>query len=817
VDDVNHPGKVWCSARDHWHHSLSTYSATAVEVGVWMHIACVLKRDDAEVDGSDEELVLYINGVQEHTQRGPLSEISTGGGPPVVLGAQTFGAEYGLLFTGLIASFRYWDSARTAEEIAAALFSPVVGALAANPHLLAAANFAGALSVEQTGEQHEMQLMRYATGGCSLLVTPFASEVVTVSLPGGTCFPCGTDSCGADLQDAPHDRVAEAEPGSTAYRPAADCSTVPQSGVYWLSKWDWIENDLDHWHLTSSFAHNNGPELNILTDDSSAWNGHVSNEPNWLSFDLGESFTLSGVRLRGHLAGEMFRDTALQYSSVPGADSSTWSTLFEFQGSREGCNAEQKQDCQGACTENCRGDLQEFSTGRERSARYWRLKVFDTYGGAGGEETQGAYIYFLQFLGYRDRDGPASYQAYCDMDTAGGGWELVGKWSNLEDTGSSLQSMLETAAAGQQTNTASPYPFARNLLNLGTKVSGCGLADSDSMYGYPKWAHQKKVEIMTTYELFEKLDDPETADVDETNTRKDSNYMKMVLNGDVTPEEIFGPVRTGETGCSEFTGEKSSVDVYVFDPDAALQAQDDASGYSEYFLGNSQSRYAGDRQSGQGEIVDGGDYAGQGLFGVQGDLTATRPAGANWANSCGAGHSLSVCNIEHAPPFSRNPDFDYASAMAHVGTAPWLNTLMHTFYDSHSKTTNSNRCVYFCWHEDSTAKYWEGRSFWMKRHKAGSTLGTWSSWHHSSECSLGARGQPTTGAIYLDGSSWVSIEDHVDLQPTDKHGDMPFTVEHWIKTEEFRDGRSSFDPNGTLGTKTFGSFFSASTILVVFF
>ena len=29
-DDPNHPGKVWCSARDHWHQSLSVYSKTSV-------------------------------------------------------------------------------------------------------------------------------------------------------------------------------------------------------------------------------------------------------------------------------------------------------------------------------------------------------------------------------------------------------------------------------------------------------------------------------------------------------------------------------------------------------------------------------------------------------------------------------------------------------------------------------------------------------------------------------------------------------------------------------------------------------------------
>ena len=39
--------------------------------------------------------------------------------------------------------------------------------------------------------------------------------------------------------------------------------------------------------------------------------------------------------------------------------------------------------------------------------------VYNTYGGVGGEETQGAYIYFIQFYGYKDRDGPQAYQAYC--------------------------------------------------------------------------------------------------------------------------------------------------------------------------------------------------------------------------------------------------------------------------------------------------------------------------------------------------------------------------------------------------------------------
>lgn len=87
ADDGSH--QVWCSARDHWHQSLNTYSTTNVAVDVWMHLACVFKRNDAEVDGEDEELVLYINGVQEDQDIGPLSEIETGGGPPVTLGCQT--------------------------------------------------------------------------------------------------------------------------------------------------------------------------------------------------------------------------------------------------------------------------------------------------------------------------------------------------------------------------------------------------------------------------------------------------------------------------------------------------------------------------------------------------------------------------------------------------------------------------------------------------------------------------------------------------------------------------------------------------------
>ena len=117
----------------------------------------------------------------------------------------------------------------------------------------------------------------------------------------------------------------------------------------------------------------------------------------------------------------------------------------------------------------------------------------------------------------------------------------------------------------------------------------------------------------------------------------------------------------------------------MHDPNAALSAQDDRGGYSEYFLGNSQSRYAGDQHGEQGAIVEGGAYAGQGIFGVQGDLSSTRPAGVNWAAPCGAGHSLSVCNFQNAPPFSRNPAFDYTAGIPHVGTAPWLNTMMHTF------------------------------------------------------------------------------------------------------------------------------------------
>ena len=96
---------------------------------------------------------------------------------------------------------------------------------------------------------------------------------------------------------------------------------------------------------TSSFSHSNGPERNILTDDARAWNGHVSTEANWISFDLGERYTLSGVRLRGHLAGEMFRDSALQYSP----DGRSWATLLNFKGSREGCKASQQQVSTTAC------------------------------------------------------------------------------------------------------------------------------------------------------------------------------------------------------------------------------------------------------------------------------------------------------------------------------------------------------------------------------------------------------------------------------------------------------------------------------------
>jgi hypothetical protein len=798
-DDPNHPGKVWCSARDHWHQSLSVYSKTSVEVGTWMHIACVFQRNDAEGDGEDEVMTLYINGVQEDTASGPLSEVETGGGPPVTLGCQTFGAEYGLFFSGLIAGFRYWDSERTSAEIQGSMFSALVSEIVDDPHLLVASNFASHISNEQTGEQHVMKLMQYSPGNCGLTVSPFSSvtaEQVEITRR-GVCFSCGTSSCGVDRADTRHSAVADAEPGSSSDSPAADCSEVPHSGQHWLSSSSWIANDPQRWLLSSSFAHANGPEVNILTDDSSAWNGHISTEPNWLSLDLGESYTISGIRLRGHLAGEMFRDSALQYS----ADGVDWTDLFQFQGSREGCNSEQVQDCQGACSHNCQGDLQEFSTSHERSARYWRVYVFDTYGGAGDEETQGAYIYYMQLYGYKDSLGPSSYLAYCDMDTAGGGWELVTKWSNVEDTGHSLQSMLELGFNGQHASSgALPYPFARNLLSFGTQATTCGLADSDAMYpGFARWQHQKNVEIRVDYELFEKNDKPETAQ-DETNARKDSNYMKWVLKGDVTPDDVFAPVRTGETGCHEFVGEKSSVDLYVHDPEAALQAQDDGGGYSEYFLGNSQSRYAGDQGGAQGAIVEGGNYAGQGIFGVQGDIAGTRPAGVNWANSCGAGHSLSICNLEHAPSFSRNPDFDYDSAMPHVGTAPWLNTMMHTFYNSQSTSRNSDRCTWFCWHDNregsESGNYWEGRSFWMKRHKAGSTLGTWSQWHHSSECSLGARGQDELGAIYLDGTNWISIEDHEDMQPSDKNGDKPYTVEQWIKVEEFVDGRSEFDPNG---------------------
>ena len=41
--------------------------------------------------------------------------------------------------------------------------------------------------------------------------------------------------------------------------------------------------------------HANGPEVNILTDDTSAWNAHISTEPGWLAVDLGESYTISGA------------------------------------------------------------------------------------------------------------------------------------------------------------------------------------------------------------------------------------------------------------------------------------------------------------------------------------------------------------------------------------------------------------------------------------------------------------------------------------------------------------------------------------------
>ena len=34
------------------------------------------------------------------------------------------------------------------------------------------------------------------------------------------------------------------------------------------------------------------------------------------------------------------------------------------------------------------------------------------------------------------------------------------------------------------------------------------------------------------------------------------------------------------------------------------------------------------------------------------------------------------------------------------------------------------------------------------------------------------------------------------MQATDKHGDKHFTVEQWIKVDEFRDWRNRFDRNG---------------------
>ena len=87
LEDPTRAGKVWCGARDHWHHSLNIFSTTDIETDQWMHIACVFRRRDPELEGYDEELILYINGVQEDIARGPLAEIKSGGGPPVTLGA----------------------------------------------------------------------------------------------------------------------------------------------------------------------------------------------------------------------------------------------------------------------------------------------------------------------------------------------------------------------------------------------------------------------------------------------------------------------------------------------------------------------------------------------------------------------------------------------------------------------------------------------------------------------------------------------------------------------------------------------------------
>ena len=139
-----------------------------------MHIACVFKRNDAEGDGEDEVMTLYING--EDTASGPLSEVETGGGPPVTLGCQTFGAEYGLFFSGLIAGFRYWDSERTSAEIQGSMFSALVSEIVDDPHLLVASNFASHISNEQTGEQHIIKLMQYSPGNCGLTVSPFSSD-----------------------------------------------------------------------------------------------------------------------------------------------------------------------------------------------------------------------------------------------------------------------------------------------------------------------------------------------------------------------------------------------------------------------------------------------------------------------------------------------------------------------------------------------------------------------------------------------------------------------------------------------------------------